>query len=222
MHTGFALSTLPNLDESAQLVGFRLSLEIRLLGWIATCLRSATQPYKSTERVYPLVNRMAMEHFSAMKLIELLASLNFRLRRRVVLKNTLVVPQVSKETTQSTLPRRSRSAAGGSDRCSCVFLVVDVFVFGVKMTLTVLSAGGLWMPEAQYLTALRADINRRPQRLKQALRSEGMRREFLEGVEDDERKVVKEFVAQNSENALKTKPKVSEFVSFPSIRSSMP
>jgi hypothetical protein len=82
------------------------------------------------------------------------------------------------------------------------------------MMLIVLLAGGLWMPEARDLAALRADIDRRSRRLKEALRSEGMRREFLEGVEDDDSKVVKEFVAQNSENALKTKPKVSEFVSF--------
>ena len=78
------------------------------------------------------------------------------------------------------------------------------------------------MPEAQYLAALRADINRRPQRIKQALRSEGLRREFLNGVEDDDGKAVREFVAQNSENALKTKPKVSEFVSFPSRRAGTP
>jgi hypothetical protein len=81
---------------------------------------------------------------------------------------------------------------------------------GLRRTLTGGLAGGLWMPEAQYLTTLRSEIDRRAQRLKQALRSTDLRREFLEGAADEDYEVVKSFVAQNSETALKTKPKVSE------------
>ena len=87
--------------------------------------------------------------------------------------------------------------------------------------LTVLLAAGLWMPEPRDLAAVRADIDRRSRRLKQILRSEDLRREFLGGVEEDDDKVVEEFVAQNSENALKTKPKVSELDSFSRTRSSI-
>ena len=35
-----------------------------------------------------------------------------------------------------------------------------------------------------------------------------MRKQFLSGVPNDERKAVKAFVKTNAENALKTKPKV--------------
>jgi hypothetical protein len=65
------------------------------------------------------------------------------------------------------------------------------------------------MPEASSLALLRRDIDRRPHRIKQILRNADIRREFFDSVGDDDRKVVKKFVAQSSENALKTKPKVS-------------
>jgi uncharacterized protein (DUF2461 family) len=81
----------------------------------------------------------------------------------------------------------------------------------IRRTLTGCLAGGLWMPEAQYLTALRSEIDRRAHRLKQALHSTDLRREFLEGAADEDDEVVERFVAQNSETALKTKPKVSEY-----------
>ncbi|KAE9979789.1 hypothetical protein BLS_009471 [Venturia inaequalis] len=68
-------------------------------------------------------------------------------------------------------------------------------------------AGGLWMPEANAIALLRRDIDRRPQRIKAALKNAGIRREFLEGVPDNDAKVVKKFVAQSSQSALKTKPK---------------
>jgi hypothetical protein len=70
-------------------------------------------------------------------------------------------------------------------------------------------AGGLWMPEANALALLRRDIDRRPQRIKAALRNANIRKEFMEGVPDNDVKVVKRFVTQNLESALKTKPKVS-------------
>ena len=65
------------------------------------------------------------------------------------------------------------------------------------------------MPEAQALARLRRDIDRRPHLLKQTLLGAGIRKEFLGGVASDERKVAKALAAQNQENALKTKPKVS-------------
>ncbi|KAL2871538.1 DUF2461 domain-containing protein [Aspergillus lucknowensis] len=66
---------------------------------------------------------------------------------------------------------------------------------------------GLWHPEADKLALLREDIDRNPERLKDVLRQEGLRREFFGGIPDDEDKAVKAFVKQNSESALKTKPK---------------
>jgi len=56
---------------------------------------------------------------------------------------------------------------------------------------------------------MRRDIDRRPQRLKQVLKDANLRREFLRGAASDDKRVVREFVAQTNENALKTKPKVS-------------
>lgn len=42
-----------------------------------------------------------------------------------------------------------------------------------------------------------------------------MRREFFDGIPDDEDKAVKAFVSQNSESALKTKPKVrTSFITY--------
>lgn len=67
------------------------------------------------------------------------------------------------------------------------------------------------MPEANAIALLRRDIDRRPQRIKAALKNADIRKEFLEGVPDNEAKVVKKFVAQSSQSALKTKPKVSSF-----------
>lgn len=71
-------------------------------------------------------------------------------------------------------------------------------------------AGGLWQPEPNHLALLRRDIDRRPQRMKQALCDTNIRKEYLDGVANDDRKVVKKFVAHNAESALKTKPKVGD------------
>jgi hypothetical protein len=75
-------------------------------------------------------------------------------------------------------------------------------------------AGGLWMPEANALALLRRDIDRRPQRIKAVLRNANIRNQFFGGVPDKDVMVVKKFVAQNSESALKTKPKVSSIFHF--------
>ncbi len=64
------------------------------------------------------------------------------------------------------------------------------------------------MPEAQPLALLRADIDRNPNRLRRVLMDPRMRKEILKGAPNDEKRAVKAFAAQNSENALKTKPKV--------------
>lgn len=65
------------------------------------------------------------------------------------------------------------------------------------------------MPEAQPLALLRTNIDRKSHKLKRVLMEPRMRKQVLGGAPADEKKVVKAFVAQNLENALKTKPKVS-------------
>jgi hypothetical protein len=70
------------------------------------------------------------------------------------------------------------------------------------------------MPEADALALIRRNIDRRPDRLKQALKTPGIRKEFLDGVEEDDSEIVSKFIAHNKENALKTKPKVSDSVSY--------
>jgi hypothetical protein len=67
---------------------------------------------------------------------------------------------------------------------------------------------GLWMPESQPLAALRRDIDRKPHKLKQLLANPAMRKHIFGGIPNDEKKLIKAFTAQNTENALKTKPKV--------------
>jgi len=57
---------------------------------------------------------------------------------------------------------------------------------------------------------MRQDIDRNPQRIKQVLINDGVRKAFLKGASKIDAKVVKAFVASNAENALKTKPKVSQ------------
>jgi len=64
------------------------------------------------------------------------------------------------------------------------------------------------MPEASSLALIRREIDRKPHKLKRILRAAELRREFLNSVSDDERKVVEEFASGSSVNALKTKPKV--------------
>lgn len=68
------------------------------------------------------------------------------------------------------------------------------------------------MPEAQALTKLRHDIDRRPHRLKAVLVEDSLRKSFLKGAPAQEGKVVKAFCAHNASSALKTRPKVSSFL----------
>ncbi|KAL4781587.1 hypothetical protein BJX76DRAFT_13035 [Aspergillus varians] len=74
-----------------------------------------------------------------------------------------------------------------------------------------LVGAGLWHPEADKLSLLREDVDGNSQGLKSVLREEGVRREFFDGIPNDEDQVVKAFVSQNSESALKTRPKGYEY-----------
>ena len=56
---------------------------------------------------------------------------------------------------------------------------------------------------------MRNDIDRHPSRIKDVLMDERLRKEFLGGA--TKAKASKAFVSCNSENALKTKPKVRNY-----------
>jgi uncharacterized protein (DUF2461 family) len=68
--------------------------------------------------------------------------------------------------------------------------------------------GGLWHPEGPAMEKLRDDIDENPHRLRRALMSDGLRRDFFKGSKD-EKAVITQFTGMNAESALKTKPKVS-------------
>lgn len=67
---------------------------------------------------------------------------------------------------------------------------------------------GLWHPEAQPLALLRRNIDQRPERIRGVLANDLIRKRIFDGISKDEKKAIKAFCNQNSENALKTKPKV--------------
>ncbi|OAG05110.1 uncharacterized protein CC84DRAFT_1165439 [Paraphaeosphaeria sporulosa] len=69
--------------------------------------------------------------------------------------------------------------------------------------------GGLWMPDARSLSALRQDIDRKPHKIKRVLTDANIRKSFLGGIPEDEKKAVKAFTNQSSNrsNALKKHPK---------------
>jgi len=85
---------------------------------------------------------------------------------------------------------------------------IDPAVAGVSAKSLTCQGGGLWMPEAQPLALLRTNFDRKSKKLKRVLTQPQIRKHFLKGVANDERKAIKAFAAQNSENALKTRPKV--------------
>lgn len=74
--------------------------------------------------------------------------------------------------------------------------------------------GGHWQPDAVALSKLRQDIDRKPHKIKAVLTDERIRKEFLSGVPDHEKKAVKAFtnLATNQSTALKRHPKASTFV----------
>ncbi|KAL5406961.1 hypothetical protein PMIN04_011878 [Paraphaeosphaeria minitans] len=69
--------------------------------------------------------------------------------------------------------------------------------------------GGLWMPDARSLSALRQDFDKKPHKIKRVLTDAGIRKSFLGGIPEDEKKAVKAFTNQpnNQSNALKKHPK---------------
>ena len=75
--------------------------------------------------------------------------------------------------------------------------------------------GGIWHPEAQPLALLRQDVDRKSHKIKKVLMDPGIRKECFKGIPSDEKKAVKAFVSQNSENMLKTKPKVGTLYKLP-------
>jgi len=72
--------------------------------------------------------------------------------------------------------------------------------------------GGFWQPDTATLAKLRRDIDRKPHKIKAVLRNAGIRKHFLGGAADDDKKAVKAFTTlpMNRSNALKRNPKVSE------------
>lgn len=69
--------------------------------------------------------------------------------------------------------------------------------------------GGIWHADAPPLTLLRRAISKTPSQLKQILLMDGIAKDFLDiKGHVDEQTVVNAFVARNSEDALKTAPKV--------------
>lgn len=69
--------------------------------------------------------------------------------------------------------------------------------------------GGIWHADSQPLSLLRRAISTKPSELKQVLCSPGIAKDFL-GMSNDfnEHQVVNAFIEKNSEDALKTAPKV--------------
>lgn len=78
------------------------------------------------------------------------------------------------------------------------------------------------MPEAQPLSLLRRDIDRKPEKIRKVLTGPGMRKHILGGLPNDEKKAIKAFTRQNQDNALKTKPKVCLYPLTPDRRSPVP
>ena len=67
------------------------------------------------------------------------------------------------------------------------------------------------MPSAPQIALLRADIDRRPHRIKGVLTDAGIRRHIFGDIPDDEKKAVDAFTKMNQSNALKTRPNVGVY-----------
>ena len=66
---------------------------------------------------------------------------------------------------------------------------------------------GVWHPEAPPLALMRADVDLKSHKIKAVLTGAALRKEFFGGIANDERKAIRAFVAMNTENMLKVKPK---------------
>ena len=94
----------------------------------------------------------------------------------------------------------AKVVGGDGERDSC----------SARMLTSSFTGGGLWHPEADAIAAVRNDIDTNPQRIKRVLMEAPLRKEFLSSA-TNEAKAIKTFVSSNSENALKTKPKVRTY-----------
>lgn len=61
------------------------------------------------------------------------------------------------------------------------------------------------MPAADGLQKLRRDIDRKPHKIKRVLTDAGIRKEFFDGIPNDEKKAVRAFTKKNAESALKVR-----------------
>ena len=95
---------------------------------------------------------------------------------------------------------------------TCRIHTVNYFIPHM-LTVMLLKGGGLWMPEAAALTAIRENINERPHDIKGVLMNRKVQEEFFPGTLGKETQTIKAFAAKSAENALKTKPKVSNLLS---------
>lgn len=83
--------------------------------------------------------------------------------------------------------------------------------------------GGIWHADAQPLALLRRAVSRKPGRLKKILATEGIARDLLSIQGDiNEQIAVDAFLSQNSDDALKTAPKVSNLNPYDFLYSLLP
>ncbi|OJD35206.1 protein fam92a1 [Diplodia corticola] len=66
--------------------------------------------------------------------------------------------------------------------------------------------GGLWMPAADSLQRLRREIDLKPHKIKRVLNDVNIRKEFFDGIPNDEKAAVRAFTKKNAESALKVRP----------------
>lgn len=74
--------------------------------------------------------------------------------------------------------------------------------------------GGLWCPEAAPLSLLRGDVLTKSHKLKKVLLDASIRKHLLGGIPKDEKKAIKAFIDCNSENMLKTQPRVGQLLGW--------
>jgi uncharacterized protein (DUF2461 family) len=118
--------------------------------------------------------------------------------------------QVAKDRSHAIMFKSSREA-----RVSLVRLRENCMIHVDRL------GSGLWMPDAEPLSLLRRNIDRKPRKWRQVLTEAQLRRQILGVATNDEAKALKAFAMQNKENALKTRPKASQArIPYPSTRSS--
>jgi uncharacterized protein (DUF2461 family) len=73
--------------------------------------------------------------------------------------------------------------------------------------------GGYYSSDNATLACMREDIDQQPHQFKSVLMNDNLRKTFFPGMKD-EKKVVAAFCKMSGDNALKTKPKVSQHPGF--------